>query len=77
MVCRVNVDWFLNCLIVLVSSVHLDKECRSKGVGVALDELIARLYPEAQAVFVFREDEGSRAYQWYIWAISLCWILAF
>ena len=50
MMYRVKVDWFLNCLIVLVSSAHLDKECRSKGVGVFLDELIARLYPEAQAV---------------------------
>ena len=63
-------DWFLNCLTVWVSGAHLDKECRIKGVGVNLDELIARLFPEAQAVFSFPEDEGSRAYQWYIWAIS-------
>jgi len=54
MMYRVKVDWFLSCLIVLVSSAHLDKECRSKGVGVFLDELIARLYREAHAVVFSR-----------------------
>ena len=56
--CYVNALW--------VSGAHVDMPYRSKGLGAAMDAKIVTFYPQAQAVFAYRQDEDSRAYQWYM-----------
>jgi GNAT superfamily N-acetyltransferase len=62
-----------------VTGAHVDEEFRSQGIGAALDQEISRFYPQAQAIFAFRQDEGTRAFQWYMRRgyKPLCLILAF
>ena len=48
-----------------VSGAHVDGPFRSQGIGRAMDNAIAKFYPQAQAVFAYRQDPSSRAYQWY------------
>lgn len=48
-----------------VSGAHVDPAYRSLGIGSAMDRKIQELFPQADAVFAFRPDETSRAYQWY------------
>lgn len=48
-----------------VSGAHVDGPFRSRGIGRAMDAAITRMYPYAQAVFAYRHDPSSRAYQWY------------
>ena len=54
----INVLW--------VSGAHVEAEYRNKGIGRKLDEITRREFSEKyQAIFVYRQDENSRAYKWY------------
>lgn len=50
-----------------VSAAHVEPEYRGKGIGTKLDDSIKdSFFPEYEAIFVVRKDEGSAAYRWYI-----------
>ncbi|MCR4337563.1 MAG: GNAT family N-acetyltransferase [Candidatus Omnitrophica bacterium] len=61
-----------------VSGAHVEPDHRSQGIGSAMDEKVGELFPDAQAVFAFREDEKSAAYRWYrrIGYVDICRILS-
>jgi GNAT superfamily N-acetyltransferase len=49
-----------------VSGAHVDEEYRNKGIGSNMDKKIYDyFYPKYKAVFVYRGDENSKAYNWY------------
>jgi ribosomal protein S18 acetylase RimI-like enzyme len=53
--------------VLWVSAAHVDPEYRSKGLGGQLDQLARKtFYPDYQGIFVYRGDENSLAYKWYI-----------
>ena len=55
---KLNVLW--------VSGAHVHPEYRGKGIGSMMDWDIEKYFtPEFDALLVCREDETSRAYQWY------------
>lgn len=57
-------DKFLNVL--WVSAAHVEPEYRNQGIGSTMDQKIREyFFPEYKAVFVYRGDETSRAYNWY------------
>jgi len=74
---KVSASRYVNAL--WVSGAHVDEPYRSGGIGTAMDAGIAKFYPDADAIFAYRQDETSRAYQWYIKRgyQPLCSILSF
>jgi len=53
--------------ILWVSAAHVDPEYRSQGIGGGMDLKIKDYYyPDYKGVFVYREDEKSAAYRWYM-----------
>ena len=53
--------------ILWVSAAHVDPEYRSHGLGEKLDQQTRKIfYPTYQGIFVYRGDENSLAYKWYI-----------
>ncbi|MFH2058514.1 MAG: GNAT family N-acetyltransferase [Pseudomonadota bacterium] len=52
--------------VLWVSAAHVDPEYRSQGIGRKMDQKIKEFfYPDYIGTFVYREDEKSRAYNWY------------
>lgn len=52
--------------ILWISGAHVEPEYRSQGIGTAMDQKIKDYFSsEFKAVFAYRGDETSRAYQWY------------
>lgn len=61
---KINMDAYVP--VVWVTGAHVQPEYRSQGIGAMMDRQIAQFYPEAEAVLAYRQDEGTRAYQWYM-----------
>ncbi len=56
----------LNLKVLWVSGAHVDEAYRSLGIGKAMDDKITEFFPDTQGVLAYRQDEESRAYQWYM-----------
>lgn len=51
--------------VLWISGAHVNPEYRRQGIGTEMDKAIHRHFPDYDAVFAFRSDEGSDAYRWY------------
>lgn len=49
-----------------ISGVHVEPRYRSQGIGTLMNQKIREYFlPKYKAIFVYRGDETSRAYNWY------------
>lgn len=52
--------------VLWISAAHVEPEYRSQGIGTSMERKIQEyFFPEYKAVFVYRSDETSPAYNWY------------
>ena len=57
----------LNINLLWISAAHVEPEYRSKGIGNKMIRFIrSKLNNEFDAICAYREDDKSRAYDWYI-----------
>lgn len=61
---KINTDQLIP--VMWITGAHVQPQYRSQGIGAMMDHHIAKFYPEALAVMAYRQDEETRAYQWYM-----------